>query len=212
MKITKLFSGLFAALGVIIMLVTAVVSLSSLNRMPQLLTPPEAALAQSEAVMEAVAQGDYTAAGNRMYGQPSLGVDRDPADAVGVLIWDAFVDSFTYEFTGDCYATDSGLARNVTITTLDISSVTANLKARSEALLEQRVAEAEDVTEIYDQDNNYREEFVMQVLYDATVQALQEDAAYTTQELTVNLVYQQEQWWVMPEQPLLRAISGGIAG
>lgn len=212
MKITKLFSGLFAALGVMTMLVTAVVSLSSLNRMPQLLTPPEAALAQSEAVMEAVAQGDYTAAGNRMYGQPSLGVDRDPADAVGVLIWDAFVDSFTYEFTGDCYATDSGLARNVTVTTLDISSVTANLKARSEALLEQRVAQAEDVTEIYDQDNNYREEFVMQVLYDATVQALQEDAAYLTQELTVNLVYQQEQWWVMPEQPLLRAISGGIAG
>lgn len=212
MKITKLFSGLFAVLGVILMLGTAVLSLSSLNRAPQLLTPPEAALAQSEAVMAAVAQGDYTSAGNLMYGQPSLGVDREPADAVGVLIWDAFVDSFTYEFTGDCYATDSGLARNVTVTTLDISSVTANLKARSEALLEQRVAEAEDVTEIYDQNNNYREEFVMQVLYDAAQQALQEDAAYLTQELTVSLVYQQEQWWVMPEQALLRAISGGIAG
>ena len=210
MKITKLFSGLFAALGVIIMLVTAVVSLSSLNRMPQLLTPPEAALAQSEAVMEAVAQGDYTAAGNRMYGQPSLGVDRDPADAVGVLIWDAFVDSIGYTLEGDCYATDSGLAQKVNMSYLDISSVTAGLQERCRELLLQRISEAEEMSEIYDENNEYRQDVVDAIVTEATKAALAEDARYVETQLTLELVHSQGQWWILADNALMQAISGGM--
>jgi hypothetical protein len=161
-------------------------------------------------IMDAVAEGDYEEASQSIYGTPDLGVGREAADHVGILIWDAFEGSVTYELLGECYTTDQGLAQDVTITCLDIASVTTNLKERSQTLLEQRVAEAADVSEIYDENNDYREDFVMEVLHDAVVDALEEDARNMTMELTVNLSYRDGKWWVVADEALLNAISGGI--
>ena len=93
---------------------------------------------------------------------------------------------------------------------MDVTSVTAVLKDRSQALLEQRVEEAEDLEDVYDENLQYREDFVMDVLYDAAVMALKEDAKTITAELTLNLSYQNEQWWIAADRELLDAISGGI--
>lgn len=88
--------------------------------------------------------------------------------------------------------------------------MTVNLKERSQTLLEQRVAEAVDVSEIYDENNEYREDFVMAVLRSAVEDALKEDARKMTVELTVKLSYQDGSWWVVADEALLDAISGGI--
>jgi len=162
--------------------------------------------------MIALSRGEFEEAEKMLYGNPSLGVDRQASDDVGSLIWDAFVDSIEYEFSGDFYATDTGIARNVTITTLELASVTESLRERSQVLLERRVKNAEDVSQVYDENNDYREDFVLNVLYDAAYQSLQEDARYVSQDVTLNLVFRQGKWWVMPDQPLLAAISGGTAG
>ena len=114
---------------------------------------------------------------------------------------------------GDCYATDAGLAQDVTFTCLDFSSVTASLQSRAQELLVQRVAEAEgteDADTIYDEKGDYREDFVMDVLYDAAVAALEEDAATMNTELTVSMTYQDGKWWIIADKNLLDAISGGI--
>ena len=111
---------------------------------------------------------------------------------------------------GELYATDSGVAQNITVTTLDMGSVTANLKERSEKLLERRVKAAEDPDEVYDENNEYREDFVMQVLYDATVQALNQDAKTVTSDVTINMIYENGQWWIVSDPALLSAITGGV--
>ena len=46
---------------------------------------------------------------------------------------------------------------------------------------------------------------------DAAREALKEDASYLEAELTVELVYTGGRWWILPEQDLMQAISGGIA-
>lgn len=208
----KLFSGIFGLLGGLLLAATVFLSFYALDASPMLLTAPEDALTQSEAMMAAVARGDFADAAARMQGQPDLGADREPADEVGKMIWTAFLESIRYEFAGECYATDSGVARDVTVETLDISGVTASLRQRSQTLLNQRVAAAEDVEQIYDENGDYREDFVMEVLHDAARQALEEDAVSVSRELTLNLVYGQGQWWVVPDAALLAAISGGIGG
>lgn len=208
----NLFSGIFGLLGILLLAATVCLSFYALDASPALLAAPEDALNQSEAMMEAVARGDFADAASRMQGQPDLGADREPADEVGKMIWAAFLDSIRYEFTGECYATDSGVARDVTVETLDISGVTASLRQRSQTLLNQRVAAAEDVEQIYDENGDYREDFVMEVLHDAARQALAEDGVTVSREMTLNLVYRQGQWWVVPDGALLAAISGGIAG
>ena len=177
---------------------------------PMLLTPPDVARSKVVMLMNAVSEGDYEEASQAIYGTPSLGVDREAADEVGVLIWEAFQGSISYELLGECYTTEQGLAQDVSITCMDVTSVTVNLKERSQTMLEQRVTEAEDVSEIYDENNEYREDFVMEVLRDAVEDALEEDARNMTMELTVNLSYQDGKWWVVADEALLDAISGGI--
>lgn len=212
MKQSNPISWLFAAAGALLAALTVVLSLTCLNADPILVTVPEDAEQRASALMIALSRGEYDEAEKMLYGNPNLGVDREAADEVGILIWDAFVSSIDYEFSGDFYATDSGIARNVSITALELASVTENLGQRSQALLERRVANAEDVSQVYDENNDYREDFVMNVLYDAAYQSLQEDARYVSREVTLNLVYRQGKWWVMPSQELLSAISGGTAG
>ena len=212
MKRTKILSGIFGVLGLLLAVVCVYLSLTRLQAQPVLVDIPEDAQQHAQNLMEAICRGDYDQAGQMLYGTPDLGVDREATDEVGQMIWKAFIESLEYEFVGDFYATDTGIARDVSISTLVISSVTETLGQRSQALLEHRVANARDISQIYDENNDYREDFVMNVLYDAAYQSLQEDARYESRTITLNLVYRQGQWWVMPDTALLRVTSGGTAG
>lgn len=210
MVIKRIFAGLFAVLGIFTAALAVHLGFTYKTENPILLTPPDVAEGKVVAMMDAVCSGNYESASQVIYGTPSLGVDREASDEVGAMIWDAFVKSLSYELVGDCHTTENGLAQKVKLTSLDIDSVTANLRERSQTLLEQRVAEASDTSEIYDENNEYREEFVMAVLHDAVIQALEEDAAQKTVELTVNLNFQNGSWWVIADNALLDAISGGV--
>lgn len=210
MKRFRILPGLLGLIGAAALVAGAVLSFAFRDASPVLVEQPQAAMQQAQALLDAVCAEDMGKAGSLLYGSPSLGADRDAADAVGNLLWDAFLDSMTYELGSECYATDSGVALDVTITALDMNSVTATMKDRSQVKLEQRVAAAKDADEVYDENGDYREDFVMQVLYDSTVDALAEDARMTSKFITMSLVYDDGQWWIMPESQLLDAISGGI--
>ena len=185
-------------------------SFASLNAEPVLVAEPVEAAGQVAELMEAVVSCDYEKASSLIYGQPALGLDREPADKVGALLWNAFAKSQSYELKGGCAASNSGLTQQVVFTYLDMDSVTANLADRSEALLMERIEAAENIDEIYDSNNEYREDVVMEVLEDAVAVALKEDAQTVSVELTVNLVYRNGQWWVVADNALLNAISGGV--
>lgn len=211
MKISKFFAGMFALLGIAVAAATVWLCLQSLDKEPVLLRRPDAAVSRVDDLFRSVSEDDYTAASRLIYGEPDLGGDREHMEKISAMIWDAYVDSFRYELVGDCVPTDIGVAQQVTVTYLDITGVTDGLQDRSRALLQQRVAEAEDVEEIYDENNNYRPDFVDGVVTDAAREALREDASYLETELTVELVYVRGQWWILADQALMQAISGGIA-
>ena len=88
--------------------------------------------------------------------------------------------------------------------------MTQNLRQRSQTLLEERIAQAENVSDLYDENNEFHEEFVMAALHDAVRDALREDAKQTTVEFTLNLVYRDGDWLVVLDSDLKSAISGGI--
>ena len=210
MKISKFFAAIFGMVGLVAAAMCIFLSVRFLNADPVMLDQPEAAAQQVELLMDAVSHNDFTAASALIYGNPDFGADREPEEEVGALIWDAFLSSISYEVDGELYATESGVAQNIVISALDISSVTKNLKERSTALLEARVAEAEDPHEVYDENNEYKESFVMQVLYDAAVDALKEDAVTVDQRVTVNMICEDGLWMIIGDSQLLSAISGGI--
>lgn len=210
MIMKKFLSAVFALVAVAVAAAAVYLGFTYRNAQPVLLTPPLTAKSQAVAMMNSLCRGDFDGVSQRILGNPGLGLDRDAAEDVSVLIWDSYVESLSYDLVGTCYATDNGLAQDVTITCLDMTSVTANLQERTQTLLEERVENTKNLTEIYDENNEYREEFVMNALYDAALDALEEDAVETTVELTLNLSYQDGQWWVVADSQLLDAISGGI--
>lgn len=210
MKVSKLFAALFALLGAAVAAFTIWLSLTCRDSLPLLLKPAEDARSRIVALLDAVCLGDYDTAGTMMLGAPELGVDREPTDTAGRMIWQVFGQSFSYTLAGDCYVTADGLAQDITLTHLDLDSVTEPLQGYSQQLLAQRVEQATDVSQIYDENNEYRESFVMEVLHDAVALALAQDARQTTVALTVNLVYRDDAWWVVADEALLEAISGGI--
>jgi len=207
---STLLSVLFLLVGISAAAAAVWLGANYANAQPIMLAPPESAKACLVTMLDAVCEGDYRGASQQILGKPDLGADNDPEDPVGDLLWERLLQSMDYRLEGDCYTTDEGLAQDIVLTCLDLTSITENLRARSQAIMEQRVAEAEDTSEIYDENNEYREDFVVSVLADTVREALAEDARTTTVSLTVNLKYQNDQWWVVADSDLLDAISGSI--
>ena len=206
MKKIIAFSLIFAILGMGILGGSVFFCLTSLNRNAIMVATPVAAQVCSEDLMTAIQAGDYTAATGCLYGQVNLGVDRDPGDDLGALIWNAFQESITYEFIGDCYATTTGVARDLRITTLDLTSLNQNLTQRVTDLAES------SKDSIYDSEGHILEDRFHQILLTALEEALDQDASTMTHQIQLNLIYQNGQWWVVPDAALLQAISGGVAG
>ena len=178
---------------------------------PVLLQPSTEAVALAEELMDAVCSGDFERAETMLYGQPELGVDRQPAEVAGTMIWNAYVNSLDYELMGELYATDRGLAQDVKIIFMVLPTVTANLSTRTRQLLNEAIAAAEDVSELYDEKNEYREDLVMDILHRAVAQALEEDVRYSYRVVQLQLVYRDGQWKAVADRAFLDAISGGIS-
>ena len=211
MKLVRWIIGAVLCLaGLAVAAGTVQIGMEYKEAIPILLKPAEEAQNRAETLMNAVCDGDYATAGSIILGSPNLGVDREVTDPAGALIWNALAESMSYEFVGECYTTESGLAQSVRVSYLDLGSVTKDLKTRAQTLLETRVQNAEDVSDVYDENNDYREDVVMEVLCDAVEEALQQDAQETSMEFTVNMVYRDGEWWVVSDSTLLKAISGGI--
>lgn len=210
MKIARFCSAIFGVLGAAVMVFSIGLCLLSLNWEPVLKETPKGAVECAEALMEAFAAGDYTAASQRIYGQPDLGGDRDSTDAAAAVIWEAFRNSLDYEFRGDCYAADSGICRDVSVTFLKISSVTGAVSRHAHALMTAEVEAAQTMEELYDESGNFREALVSEVLEQAVEKAL-EDGETVTMDLTLTLIHRDGAWWAAPNETLLTALSGGMA-
>lgn len=208
MKIYKILAAFFALLALAGAAAGVAISLKYRNAEPVLAEAPEEARSRAVALMDAVCAGDYEQISAQLYGQPELGLDREAADQVGKLFWQALMESRSYTIVRECYATDDGIAMDVVLVGLDMDSVTGNLRSRAQVLLEQRVSQAADTSEIYVDGGEYREDFVMAVLEDAARDALREDAAMTQWELTLRFVYDEGRWWIRPDGEVLDAISG----
>ena len=205
-----ILSVVFFAVGVFASFFIIRTCMSCYDQIPILLEQPDEVTDKIVSMMDAICEGDYELASESILGNPDFGVDRQPESAIGMLLWDAYLNSLSYELVGACHVTESGIAQDLTISYLELSSVTASLEQRAKDSLEQLILSADDVSEIYNENNEYREEIVMEILYNVTLDALQEDATVKTVRITVNLVFEDGSWWVVPQKELLEAVSCGV--
>ena len=77
-----------------------------------------------------------------------------------------------------------------------------------QSLLDQKIAAAESLSDIYDERNEFHEELVEEVLQEALQQALAQDGQRVTRDVTLKLVNREGRWWVVPHQNLLQILTG----
>ncbi len=209
MKCLAVIFGIAALAAAVFGIYTA---MDNRDALPVLVTPSQEALRVASDVLQAVEDGDYEKAGSMILGVPDLGVDREADGAVGQFLWNAYQESLEFEPVGELFTTKEGVAQRYIVRYLDVNSVASNLRTYSQSLLQKRVEEAKEVSEVYNEKHEYREDVVMEVLYEAAEVALEENASYIEKEFIVNLSYRSGSWWVVLDDGLLSAISGGLAG
>ena len=203
-------TGLFAFLACVFTAAAIAAVIFCRGELPILIQPPQEAARHVGKVMDAVCAGDFAGAQAMLRDDPDLGADRTPSTAVGQMIWEAYLESLDYELVGSLYATDTGLAQNVKIISLELSAVTEEVGSRARALLNATLDSAETVSELYDKENNYREDLIMDLLHQAVREALEEDVRYGYEIVPLQLVFGDGCWHVVADQNFIRAVSGGL--
>lgn len=208
MEKTKRSVILWSIAGAILSLCTLAAVIYGINSTPKVLVDSEALAASAEEVLECARSGDYDALSQLLYGTPDLGACPEKAENAESMIWYAFLDSIDYQVSQECYASGSGVALDIRIRCLDISAVTASLQAIAPELLLQTAQQEED---IYDEQNNYRESFISEVLCAATAQVLAEEPQLLDRELTLTFTQSDGRWQVVPTESLLQLLSGYVS-
>lgn len=158
---------------------------------------------------DAVCSRDYEKMTEYLCGNPSLGLEEEPDSELGRIVRDAFLESCSYELTGEAEVDGIGVKQPVTFTSLDIKALTSRLKERAEALVEESTASGRDQDEIYDSSGEYKEDFVMGVLSQAARDLIAEGDCVSAVPLVVSLAYEEGEWRVVADPQLLNALSGG---
>lgn len=208
MKIARFFAYIFACIGSVLLLGSLGFFLLNRNASVRVRELPQEAVAVSEAFSQALNTGDLEAAARLIYGQPDLGVSEVPEDRDAALVWETFLNNIVFEYSGTCYPEQASLARKGSITTLDMTAVLGKLPERTQSLLDRKIASARELSEIYDENNDFREELVSEILQEALRECLNQDARPVTREVTIKLVKRDGRWWVVPHQNLLQILTG----
>ena len=208
MKIAKCLSVLFALIAAALIAVTAVAYVRFSQTPPMIQTPVEEAEKRTEMLMDAICQGDYSAAGESLYGSPELHWNQDTASDLGAMLWEEYSSTMSYEFAGQCYATKSGIFRDVTVTVLDIPALRPKIQERFQALMEPHLTDVQYDSEAFDENGALRQDFVAEKLHKAVWQILLLNNSYISHQITLELVFQNGQWWVVPTQSLIDMVTG----
>lgn len=207
MKVSKFFAALFALLGMVITVGSILFCFANRDASPNLGDTTREANACAENFMAALAAGDADTARSLLYGGAELDIrGRDNADP----IWQAYYDHFQYAFSGDSYMTGTDFYRDVSVTTLDVPSVTLGLSLRAKTLLTAQLEQAEDPSALYGEDDQFLPEVVDPIMEQAFSDAIREDAAVQTRSCKLQLCKSDGRWQVIPDANLLLALAGGV--
>jgi len=211
MKIAKFFAGIFGAIGTVLLVGSVGLCLFSLNAPVRMEEIPAGAVECADAFEKALSGKDYAALESCIYGQPELGMSEKPEDELARMVWDLVQLNLEFSWQGTCYMKDGTFCRDAVMSYMEAASITDDLPVRAHALLTQRVEEATDMAQLYDEDGQFREDLLDQVMKAALTQACMEDAGTASVAVCVEFVYRDGRWWAVPDRALLTALSGGLA-
>ena len=211
MKRIKRSVCLWTAAGIILGLLTLTVILVGINSAPAIVMDPQVLADAAAQTLDCVRTGDYDALGQMLYGAPNLGDSPKDTDDLENMILMTFLQSIRYRISPDCRASDSGISLDVQITCLDISALSESLQAIVPDLMNQIANEKGDESLVYDENHNYLDSFLDEVLRTAAQQALADEPQTMDTVLTLDLVQWSGRWQVVPTNAFVQLLCGYVS-
>jgi len=160
---------------------------------------------------ESVTTGDYDTAYSHLKGYSSLGLEKSPADEIGVAAYKALQESYAYSLYGEASVDKLTAYQQVQFTYLDLPSIQSDVEALTMANLNE-IVQTRSKAEVYDENNKYLPEVTQEAYSKAVNTVLSAPKKYyVTTGILVELEYSDGRWMIIPGNELLRALIGGTA-
>lgn len=130
-------------------------------------------------------------------------LDNPVANALTRKVW----QSLSFEIQGSAHGADSALAVDVKLQAMDAGKALESAKEKVRPLVSEKVKKAESLDDIFDEDNQYKEEFLNAVLLEALADVL-EHPEMREETITVYVRKNGGRWEILPEDSLINALSG----
>lgn len=177
---------------------------------PVILREPEKARQCAEGFLKAINDGRLAEAGDYLPDSSALGEVPEDADPIATLIWDTYRTQLDAELVSGLYTTADGLCMDMELTALDVGDAVEKIGSLAVKRMQERVAAASDMSELYGDDGQYHSELVDNVLQQAAMETLMCDLPTVTTIITLHLTQSGEVWKVIPDPALINALSGRV--
>jgi len=136
-------------------------------------------------------------------------LDAAPAGEVGALLYNAMWENFSYSCAAPAAVSGLKATQTVTVTYLDIPALTALQRTHMRAALEQLAKGSENPDALLDEEGYYNTEISLQALRIVTARLLEDPSRFlVTEDLTLELQYQNSGWKIISNDALYTALSG----
>lgn len=204
----KISSTILSVMGFLSIIAGIITVFWGLRAEPVMLREPETARQCAEGFLKAFDAGSLMEAAGFLADPSALGEVPGDADTVASLVWDTYRTRLDAKAISGLYTTADGLSMDMELTTLDVDKVVDQIGSLAVKRMQERVAAASDMSELYGDDGQYRSELVDDVLQQAALETLMHDLPTATTSITLHLAQSGEVWKVIPDQTLINALSG----
>lgn len=211
-QLRKLSSLILGIAAIIAIIATIIVCSTAIDAKPVIKDEGKDPTAVAEEFMALAFSGESSEAEKLLFGSSKLGLDSKPQDKLGSMLYDALLESFSYEPIGECLKESIDASQSFTVTYLDLPSVTALQQEATNARLARYVDEAQRAEEVLAEDGSYLPEVAMAALEEVTAELLADaESHYVSTELTLQLRYSGGEWKVIADEALFAILSGNTA-
>lgn len=204
MKLSKIVSALFAFLGMVLLAGGIFLSFANRNAGAPGRAVPQEAKDCATAFLTALNGHDLESARTYLYGNPDLGLSQTSEDPQTAKVWEAFRSSFAVSDIAPFQVSQSEIRLDFTLTTLELKAL-VNLPSLARIILDGK----EDQDSLYDENGTLKPQEKTAIMEEALEKTLAE-AGSVNRTCTISLVEAEGRWWVLPNENLLSALSGGM--
>lgn len=204
MKLSKIVSALFAFLGMVLVAGGIFLSFANRNAGAPGRAVPQEAKDCATAFLTALNDHDLESARTYLYGNPDLGLSQTSEAPQTAKVWDAFRSSFAVSDIAPLRVSQSEIRLDFTLTTLELKAL-VNLPSLARNILDGK----EDQDSLYDENGTLKPQEKTAIMEEALEKTLAE-AGSVNRTCTISLVEAEGRWWVLPNENLLSALSGGM--